>query len=321
MAELLVVAAMFVYAVVTFAAPSVATGVVSIALLAALAYGLVVYLYYGIARLAFMRRTYLLWGSAVGAVVLSYMVSGLSEVWLVLSGWGMVLFGGVIVGRLCAGGRGWSATYLYGMAAVAIFAIAQYSPLWVQLSSMTDEGTGLLLEELNANLLAAGYTADAIADSLAQTRKLVDVMIRLIPAATVMAAIAQFSLGFIIFSRWATRRSVDVAPLAPLSKWKMPFWVTPALILIILIRVLAEEPWIQVADNLLAALSLFYCLTGMSLIDHFLVSLKISRFMKVLFYILLFFTQLAGYFVAVLLGFLDSFFDWRKLHSPPVVQQ
>jgi len=311
---------MFVFAVVTYGAPSIATGGLGIAMLAAVAYGLVVYLYYGIARLAFMRRTYLLWGSALGAVILSHLVSGLTEVWLVLTGWGMVLFGGVIVGRLCAGGRTWSAIYLYGLAAVAIFAIGQYSPLWAELAAMTTEGTELMLKELEVNLLAAGYTADAVTDSLHQTRKLVSVMIRLLPAATIMAAIAQFSLGFIIFSRWTARRSVEVASLAPLSKWKMPFWVTPALILIILMRMLSEEPWIQVADNLLAALSLFYCLTGMSLIDHFLVSLKISRFMKIAFYILLFFTQLAGYFVAVLLGFLDSFFDWRKLHAPAVVQ-
>lgn len=320
MAELLVVAAMFVFAVVTYATPSLAFGGLGIALLAVVAYGLVVYLYYGIARLAYMRRTYLLWGSALGAVILSYMVSGLTEVWLVLTGWGMVLFGGVIVGRLCAGGRSWSAIYPYGLAAVAVFAMAQYSPLWTELAAMTTEGTELMLEELKVNLLAAGYTAEAISQSLIQTKKMVGVMIRLLPAATIMAAIAQFSLGFIIFSRWAARRSDDVAPLAPLSDWKMPFWLLPALILIILVRMMAEEPWIQVADNLLAALSLFYCLTGMSLVEHFLVSLKISRFMKVLFYILLFFTQLAGFFVAVLLGFLDSFFDWRKLHTPAAVQ-
>jgi uncharacterized protein YybS (DUF2232 family) len=42
---------------------------------------------------------------------------------------------------------------------------------------------------------------------------------------------------------------------------------------------------------------------------------------RILFYLLLFLTQIAGLLVMVLIGFVDSFMDWRKSAGNVTVEQ
>ncbi len=59
--------------------------------------------------------------------------------------------------------------------------------------------------------------------------------------------------------------------------------------------------------------SIFYCLTGLALMEFLLRRLQLSRLMKILFYLFLFISQFVGFFAAALLGLIDSFADWRKV--------
>ena len=46
------------------------------------------------------------------------------------------------------------------------------------------------------------------------------------------------------------------------------------------------------ADNVLVVMAVYYCVAGLALIEYYLRKLHLSRLMRVLFYILLFLTQL-----------------------------
>lgn len=310
-----IIVAMGIYALIAYSGVGAGVSLPLSLSLAVATYGLTVFLYFGIARLAFERHTHVLWGAAVGAVVLSYLVSGLSILWPVLAGWSSLLFAAVIAGRKTMAGSRQKFVYISAAVSVAFFASVQYLPLWSELSQMVESSGNELLTNLTSQLSTAGYSDQAIRDNAEQTGKMLKAFVRLVPAATVLGALMQFSIGYLIFVRWA--RGKQGAPTSPISftELRVPFSLAPVLIVCISIRLVFDDPAALAADNMLAILSVYYCVGGLSLLEYYLKRLSIARAMKVLFYVFLFFTQLVGFFVAILIGFVDSFFDWRN--RPP----
>jgi len=308
----MMVAAMPVYSILLYAiAPSDAGSGISW-LAATVSYFLAVYVYFGIAFLAFEGRTHLLWMGGTAGIAVGCVLSGVSGVWPTLLGWGMVLSAGVICGRLIAVRRRASHVYIAGLVAVVVFFTAQYASLWMELMSMSSEAAEMTEGDLEQMLLALGYSPELARDSLENVKRVFEAIVRITPSLTVMSALLQYSLGFLLFLRFAGRRDPSLACAVPFIEWRVPFGVTPVLIVTILLRILGGESLEIVADNVIVCLSVYYCLAGLSLMEYFLRRLRLSGLVKIVFYVLLFITQVVGFFVAALLGFVDSFADWRK---------
>jgi hypothetical protein len=164
-----------------------------------------------------------------------------------------------------------------------------------------------------------GYHPDAVESYTAMLLGVSKAVARLVPAMTLMDLVVQFSIGFLWFL-WrglAAERSATL--LRPMAQWKVPFALTPLVVAATLGRLLGNDTVILVADNVIMALSLFYCLGGLALITHVLNRLKMPLIVRILFYVMLTLTGLLGYLFTVLLGFLDSFADWRKI-SPRSIE-
>ena len=73
-----------------------------------------------------------------------------------------------------------------------------------------------------------------------------------------------------------------------------------------------------IADNGLVISAIFYCVAGLALVEFTIRRLKVSWFMKALFYLMLFLTQIFGFVLVSLLGFIDSFADWRKIAAAKI---
>ncbi len=275
-------------------------------------YLLTIYLYYGLARLAFSNRTGLLWSSAASAVVVGLVSSGGIAVQSMLLGCGMILVGSILCGRLTV--RRWKPVrvYILGAVVVAAFFSAQYFSLWSELTAAAPEVLDTAMADLRQMLLSLGYSQEAAGSSLDQTRKLGEIFMRIMPALTVMGAVFQFSLGYLLFVRYADRQDPALACTVPFTRWRVPFAVTPVLVVTILARLVGNETARVAADNVLVGLSVFYCLAGLTLLEYYLCKLRFSAPVKILFYVLLFLTHLIGFFVTALLGFVDSFADWRN---------
>ena len=305
---------MVVYSVVTYTNPA-GLNLPSM-LMATGSYLLAIYLFFGIAWLAFRRRTLLLWGTAAFAVILGYLLAGTTNGWQLVTNWSLLLFAGVITGRLNIKGGSQVRIYVLGAAAVVVFGLLQMYPYWSDLIRLASENSQLMVNDVRDNLITMGYGAEAVADEVAFLQRMLDLVIHLIPASMILGLVVQFSIGFLLFLHRVDRLRLYGRRLLPYTEWKMPFAVTPALILAILARVLGGDQVQMVADNCLAVLSVYYCLTGLSVCEYYLRKLQLTRLMKFLFYVVLFFTQVIGYFVLVLVGFIDSFADWRKEPTP-----
>ena len=90
------------------------------------------------------------------------------------------------------------------------------------------------------------------------------------------------------------------------------FYVSFILLIGAGMRFLGTDTITQIGDNVLVFLAVFYSISGLSLIEYYLKKLKLPPFVKFSFYLLLFITQLIGFFVAVFAGFIDSFKDFRN---------
>ncbi len=319
--QYLIVAAMFLFSFVSFGRFAPEQGTATLLLTSTLSYFLAIYLYYGVARLALANRNSLLWISGVLAVVTGYLLGGSSELWLLLTGWGMILFGGALSGRLTASGRRAGNVYLIAMIVVTLFAIMQLAPFWSFLMDRAKEVTASMINEWQKSLLASGSGANTVKELLDDAQRMVNLLIRLVPSMVVLAAVMQFSLGYLLFAYRLNPAQHPAGTLSSFRRWKVPFWVMPVLMVVILGRLFGPASVQLAADNCIAFLCVYYCISGLSLIEFYLTRYHFSRLMKVLFYIMLVFTQLIGFFAAALLGFIDSFADWRKIHQLSIVKE
>jgi uncharacterized protein YybS (DUF2232 family) len=307
------VGAMLLYSALQFGHWGERMGGAAVFLLAVITYFLVIYLCYGIAQLAYSQRILSLWGGLTAALILPFLFFGYSEVWTLLTGWGMVLSAGVITGRLTLAGYKQGRIYIIAATAVTVFFALQSLPMWIEFMKSAPKIGDSFIRQSEQFLLGIGYSPEMIGENLAYTRKLFDVMVRLFPALTVLGVLLQFSTGYLVFVRRVGREAWPTARFAPFVDWQVPFGFTFLLIIMILVRFFGGEMLKMSADNVLVVMAVYYCIAGLALMEFYLRKLHLSRLMRVLFYILLFLTQLAGFFVAVLVGFIDSFADWRRI--------
>jgi len=314
-----IVAAMLVYSILAYGNVDGYLGGAAILLTSVVAYFLTMYVYYGIARLAYQGYTHLLLGGAVAAVIVSLFMSGLSAIWAPLAGWVMLLLAGAATGRLTHGGYLQGQVYVIGAAVVAILFTLQSIPIWNKFLQTAPRLGEAFAQQVQLFLVGLGYSAEMIQGDLEQSRKVFDVLVRLFPAATILGALLQFSIGYLAFVLWVGRKDPSRRCYVPIILWKVPFGFAPVLIVAILVRFVGGEPLRMIADNALTVLAVYYCVAGLALIEYYLKKLHVSRLTKVLFYLLLFLTQLVGFFAVALVGFVDSFFDWRKVKAPEIL--
>ncbi|MEE8576543.1 MAG: DUF2232 domain-containing protein [candidate division Zixibacteria bacterium] len=316
----LIIGAMLTYAVLlglVVGSVGGAPGVIA----STVAYLVSIYLYYGIARLAFREHNYVLWGGAIAAVVVSYSLAGSAGLWFVLSAWSLVLFAGAVVGRLSFIGQNQQRVYVAGLLVVLGFAVAQHAPQWKMWMSVGSEFVDDSVEYFSQQAIALGYGADAIKQDMELMRRVMKASLRLIPSVTVLSAVLPFSIGYLAFSYRLDAKRYSGRAMRPYEFWKMPFGVLPVLCAAMLVRLLGTPTLILAADNVLAFLAFFYLVTGLALIEYYL-RRYLPPFLRILFYITFFLSQFAGFYVAaamllsvVFLGFIDSFLDWRKVRQ------
>lgn len=316
----LIVGGMLVYAVLIGLVVGSVGGALGV-ILSTVAYLLSIYLYYGIARLAFGGHNYVLWGFAVAAVVVSYLLAGRAGLSFILASWSLVLFGGAVVGRLSARGHNQQWVYVAGLAVVLAFALAQFAPQWRVWMSAASEFVDDAVDYFIQQAIALNYGADAIRQDMEQMRKVLSGSVRLVPAVTVLSAVLPFSVGYLAFNRRLDAKRYPGRAVRPFQMWKMPFGVLPILIVTMLVRLLGTPTLVLAADNVLAFLAFFYLVTGMAMIEYYL-RRYLPRFLRILFYVTFFLTQFGGFYIAavmlltvIFLGFIDSFLDWRKVRQ------
>ncbi|MCH9024616.1 MAG: DUF2232 domain-containing protein [candidate division Zixibacteria bacterium] len=185
-------------------------------------------------------------------------------------------------------------------------------PMWQALTS-SEEIAQLILETEPA-LSASGYSAE----NAGQIKEFLSFFLRVLPALTVMSIIMQFALGFWLFARWQFIRGNKNLKLPPFSSWRIPFSFTPLVLSGVLLRLFGNDSMTIIADNLLLILTLLYSLTGISLLGFLMQKSRLGIYLKLIIYLMIFLSHIYGMAFLALLGFVDSFFDWRQKYPLPI---
>jgi len=314
--ELLAVPVMLLYAAFGVAPKSVELPILYALILSTILYAAPFVIFYGIILMSYNRRTWLLWGSVLAAVVVGYSSGGMANLWPTLTVWSMFLFGGVIAGRMNLSYFEQNRIYLAAAVAVAIFFTAWQLPHWPEMMKVTTQWYEMALQESASLIKLLGKTEQDVAEA----KQIYAQIVRLLPAISILSVLVQFSVSYMMFLIHISRRRIEPLRLEPFRNWKIPFAVAPLVLVAMLGHFFGNDMITLVADNILMVLSVYYCLTGLALIEYLFNRYKMSWLVRTLFYVALVLSFTVGYIATVLIGFIDSFADWRGKNNDPVVE-
>ncbi len=281
-------------------------------------YVLVIYLFRAISDAVYHGGLWPILAAGAMALVAGWTVCHPMQRVMMISETTMLAGTGALVGvRLRAGDSGLKA-FLLGTSVVVLGGIIMYAQQWGPLMTMFEAAGREAIDSFSGNLTAFGYHPEAAQAYSRELETIVRVMARLVPAATIINLIAQFAVGFVWFLMLGVSAERQATLLAPFTRWRVPFAMIGLVIAAALGRLVGGEAIALVADNLFLVLALFYCVGGLALMAHFLIRLKLPLGVKILFYIAMILTGLIGFMLVVLLGFIDSFTDWRKLSAQSI---
>jgi uncharacterized protein YybS (DUF2232 family) len=224
----------------------------------------------------------------------------------------MILFTGTIVGRLTLKKVNQKKVFFASVMTIIVFALAKFYPQLINYLEASDEFVKSLIADIEVYLATGNYSSSESAQVMDSARKVFYMIGRVMPALIVLNVIMQFAFGYLVFIYVTGRYELKQQLLAPFKYWKMPYMAMLFLLIAIPMRIFGKEPFIIIADNIIAFLTVFYSVTGLALIEYYLRAFKLSRLMRVLFYLMIFFSQMIGLLAAALLGFIDSFTNWRN---------
>jgi hypothetical protein len=300
----LAVTAMPVFAVLKYGLGDLATGLVVAA--RGGAYLLAVYLYYIVARAVRSGSQVILWGAFLTSLAISMAVVDRRFLWSAMLEWGMIFPAAYIVGKLGDTKAEQSRRYIAGLVPVFLFGLGWLLVMWhdmyVAIRYVTHSDVVSNLTEIRLPVSWTG-TVNRIAGFIA----------RLWPGLMIMAAVTQYSVGFLWLSMVEARTERHESPLR-----RFPFWQLPRPVVVFLtaalIAAVVGHGTVQLAGlNAVFALSVFYCIFGLAVVEYHLMRLGVHIAIKTIVYVLMIPTGIFGYAALCLLGLINSIYDWRKV--------
>ncbi len=279
-----------------------------------------IYLYFGMCFLLHHKRNLIFYGISVLSLIIALTVSSSENIFMTITPIGMIIGASILSTRLSQKKIGQKEIYTIAIIFLASIFLIQIFAYLPGLGDSNSEVITLLLKQAETDLTATGYSKEQIDSYLFFFSKVLELALRLLPAMLVLGVLLQFSIGYIYFIYRVKKMSGLPINGISFPNWKMPFYIAPLLLIAMLGRIIGNPSVQMLTDNLLFILSVYYSITGFSLISFFLKKFRFSIWSKSAVYIILFLSQIIGYFFAVILGFIDSFLDFRKIDVSPVVK-
>lgn len=275
-------------------------------------YFLAIYLYYAVMRATAIGAGVML--AALGLII-AVIGTGLAQegdAFAALFDTVRVFGVGLLVGYLVSRRRGLTTAYIAGTVAMIAIGCLQYWTIWpAQMEAVSMLGDKLT-DLINTNPFFSASSAEVKEELSDSLRSDVALMVRVTPASVLMSGITQMSLGYLLFLYRGVKDGRLTMPSIRFMQWKMPYQFSAVLIAAIGLRLLGNETMQLIADNLIAILAIYYCVVGLALIDWFLKLLNLKFWFRALFYIFLTITGVLGFTLVAVIGFIDSFRDFRR---------
>ena len=315
---MLVFLAMLVHALIAYAHRPFETTLALELVLGAVNFVLIVLMYYGISRLAFTGRFILISWFAALAIAVGTILSQEVTATIMAAGWAALLISSIVCGVLAARKIPIERVYAASLLPLTALVSVQLFPLWSNMISSATDMAETLWSDFGDTQTLSGYSQVQISNFGEQFKAFYAALVRVLPSFSLLAVMFQFSIGFWLLIRWLNRTGRENSFIPDFLNWKMPFLWAPVLVGAIVMRLLGNDLIVLISDNLLLILAVIYSIAGIALIEFYMKRFRLAVLSRILVYLLFLLTHVAGLALLTLLGFIDSFYDWRRKYPLPL---
>jgi len=247
--------------------------------------------------------------ATVGSILISSIIFGPS---LLLVGlWAKVVVTGTVYGKMLSAGRKPARSF---MAATIMLTAIVLAMFWMErelIYSAVEKFQSMVMLALpQGSNLAESDTNMAV-----WVTQLIALFRRLLPSLVALAGVTQFYIAVTLLYLVFRGAGSFLPHFVDFIFWKMPFFIIYLTGSLIFLRLLGTDIMKTVADNCLLFVGIFYAVFGFSLMEYYLRKIKLSLFMKVIFYMGFVFLQVPGLIFAAVVGLFDSYFDFRHIRA------
>ena len=255
---------------------------------------------------AFRMRYLFLAVSIIGSLILAISMYGIDI--LIISMWAKAIIPGALLGYLIASGMSFQRVFVFSILSITAVVLILF---WQEKTAIFEALDKLLV--LIEDGLAG--TSNQSAEMIELMRRTVMVIKRLMPAFLILSVVTQLFVGWVLLIIFLKELGEFFPGFVNFYYWKMPDYYLFIIGFAVIIRLVGGELMMIVADNIILLIGFFYAAFGFALFEYYLKKIKLSLFLRVLFYIGFIFLQLPGLILAAAVGLFDSYFDFRNVKA------
>ncbi len=264
---------------------------------------------FGIIFLAYRRDWFWLIIGAAGSLMLATFLYG-SELFIIAT-WARVVIPSAAFGLFWAVGGHPSRAFAVAVVLAAISSLVIFGSERDLIYKALDQVKGLIMTAGAGSSQSGGATSDFVEG----VAGMIEVVKRLMPSLLALSAAFQIFAGWLLLMVILHQIGEFVPRVTGFYFWKMPDFYLLLFGAALLVRLLAGETLQMVADNVILFMGMFYAAFGFSVFEYYLKKVRLSLFMRIMFYIGIILLQVPGLILAALVGLCDSYFDFRKVRA------
>ena len=253
------------------------------------------------------RRQYLFLAiSVAGSLAVAILMYGTGV--LIISMWAKAIIPGALLGYFIASGMSISRIFVFSIISIAVIVLMLFWEEKTAIFQALDNVQGWIEGGLAGTSNQAGEMIELMTKTVA-------IIKRLTPAFMILSVVTQLFVGWVLLVIFLKALGEFFPGFVNFYYWKMPDSYLYVIGAAVLIRLIGGELLEVVADNIILFIGFFYAAFGFALFEYYLNKIKLSLFLRVLFYIGFIFLQLPGLILAAAVGLFDSYFDFRKVKA------
>jgi hypothetical protein len=265
--------------------------------------------FFAVIYFAFRGMNLFLTIGSLGSLAAAATLFGFGDVLLVM--WGLVVVPGVMLGKLTATGIPPSKAFIISL----LFSTGISLGLFLMEKDLIFQGIEKAKEMVIFFIQNIGDESSAGESLVADISGIFATIKRLVPSFMALSGVIQLFLGWLGLILLLRLTGQFFPALSSFIYWKMPYNYIYMIGGLIMVRLFGTQSMKIMADNGILFIGFFYAVFGFSVFEYYLKKIRISPFLRVLFYIGFVFLQLPGLILAALVGLFDSYFDFRKVRA------
>ena len=244
--------------------------------------------------------------SAIGSLTIAILIYGPGL--LIFSMWAKVILPGALFGYLMTLGMPASRAFVMTVGLVIAVALVLFWAEKEAIAAVLDN----VQKWIQGGLIGSSERNHEVIDWAIRTIALIK---RLIPALIALSGVAQLFVGWVLLVIMLKAMGEFFPGFIDFYYWKMPDFYLFIIGLAIAIRLIGGDTIKIVADNIIMFIGFFYAAFGFAVFEYYLKKIRLSLFLRILFYIGFIFLQLPGLILAAAVGLFDSYFDFRNVKA------